>query len=176
MKSVDLMSVSLTTPLDPYSLSNRAVKYGILFVVLTFGGFFIFELLKQLPIHAIQYLLVGLSLAIFFLLLVSFSEHMAFGFAYLIASIGCNGLLAFYLSFVLRSTARGVGFGAMLASAYASIYGVVDLRRQRIGIRLSRAVLPVGCSDGIDAQSGLVSRRIGNTAGRPGIPSAAAPP
>jgi inner membrane protein len=125
VKAIDLMSVSLTTLLDPYSLSNRAVKYGILFVVLTFGGFFIFELMKQLPIHPIQYLLVGFGLAIFFLLLVSFSEHMAFGFAYLIASAGCIGLLSFYLSFVLRSTARGVGFGAMLTSFYAAIYGLL---------------------------------------------------
>ena len=124
-KSVDLMSVSLTTLLDPYSLSNRAVKYGILFVVLTFGGFFIFELMKQLPIHPIQYLLVGFGLAIFFLLLVSFSEHMAFGLAYVIASTGCIGLLTFYLSFVLRSTARGLGFGATLTSFYAAIYGLL---------------------------------------------------
>jgi inner membrane protein len=125
VKTIDLMSVSLTTLLDPYSLSKRAIKYGILFVVLTFGGFFIFELMKQLPIHPIQYLLVGFGLAIFFLLLVSFSEHMAFGFAYLIASIGCIGLLTFYLSFVLRSTARGIGFGAMLTSFYAAIYGLL---------------------------------------------------
>ena len=125
VKTIDLMSVSLTTLLDPYSLSNRAVKYGILFVVLTFGGFFIFELLKQLPIHPIQYLLVGFGLAIFFLLLVSFSEHMAFGAAYLIASIACIGLLTFYLSYVLRSTGRGLGFGAMLTSIYAAIYGLL---------------------------------------------------
>ena len=125
VKAIDLVSVSLTTLLDPYSLSNRAVKYGILFVVLTFGGFFIFELMKQLPMHPIQYLLVGFGLAIFFLLLLSFSEHMAFGSAYLIASTGCIGLLSFYLSFVLRSTARGVGFGAMLTSFYAAIYGLL---------------------------------------------------
>jgi inner membrane protein len=124
-RSVDLMSVSLTTLIDPYSLSNRAVKYGILFVVLTFGGFFIFEWIKQLPIHPIQYLLIGFGLAIFFLLLVSFSEHMAFGLAYLISTIGCVGLLTFYLSFVLRSTARGVGFGATLTSFYAAIYGLL---------------------------------------------------
>jgi inner membrane protein len=125
VKAVDLMTVSLTTLLDPYSLSNRAVKYGILFVVLTFGGFFIFELMKHLPIHPIQYLLVGFGLAIFFLLLVSFSEHMPFGAAYLIASIACIGLLTFYLSFVLRSATRGLGFGAMLTSFYAAIYGLL---------------------------------------------------
>jgi len=124
-RPVDLMSVSLTTLLDPYSLSSRAIKYGILFVLLTFGGFFIFELLKQLPIHPIQYLLVGFGLAIFFLLLVSFSEHLAFAAAYLIASVACIGLLTFYLSHVLRSTGRGLGFGAMLTCVYAAIYGLL---------------------------------------------------
>jgi inner membrane protein len=124
-KGIDLMSVSLTTLIDPYSLSSRAVKYGILFVVLTFGGFFIFELMKQLPIHPMQYLLVGFGLAIFFLLLVSFSEHMPFGIAYPIASIACIGLLTFYLSFVLRSTERGLGFGGMLTSFYGAIYGLL---------------------------------------------------
>ena len=121
----DLMSVSLTTLMDPYSLSERAVKYGILFVVLTFAGFFLFEVIKQLPIHPIQYLLVGFGLAIFFLLLVSFSERMAFGQAYLIASAACIGLLTFYLSSVLRSAARGLGFGAMLTCLYAAIYGLL---------------------------------------------------
>jgi inner membrane protein len=77
-KPIDILQVSLLTPIDPYKLSDRATKYGILFVVLTFGGFFLFEMMKQLPIHPIQYLLVGFGLAIFFLLLVSFSEHVPF--------------------------------------------------------------------------------------------------
>lgn len=125
LKAIDLMNVSLTTLVDPYTLSSRAVKYGILFVLLTFGGFLVFELMKQLPIHPVQYLLVGFGLAIFFLLLVSFSEHMFFGLAYLIASAACIGLLTFYLSFVLRSTERGLGFGAMLTTLYAAIYGLL---------------------------------------------------
>jgi inner membrane protein len=125
LKAIDLMNVSLTTLVDPYTLSNRAVKYGILFVLLTFGGFLMFELMKQLPIHPVQYLLVGFGLALFFLLLVSFSEHMAFGLAYLIASAACIGLLTFYLSFVLRSTERGLGFGAMLTMLYGAIYGLL---------------------------------------------------
>jgi inner membrane protein len=119
------MNVSLTTLVDPYTLSNRAVKYGILFVLLTFGGFLIFELMKELPIHPVQYLLVGFGLAIFFLLLVSFSEHMSFGLAYTIASAACIGLLTFYLSSVLRNSARGLGFGAMLTTLYTTIYGLL---------------------------------------------------
>ncbi|SNS37812.1 inner membrane protein [Granulicella rosea] len=124
-KPIDTMDVSLLTPIDPYKLSDRATKYGILFVVLTFGGFFLFEMLKELPIHPVQYLLVGFGLAIFFLLLVSFSEHIAFALAYMIASVACIGLLTFYLSYVLRAVARGVGFGAMLATLYAAVYGLL---------------------------------------------------
>ena len=122
VKPIDLMNVSLLTPIDPYKLSDRATKYGILFVVLTFGGFFLFEMMKQLPIHPVQYLLVGFGLAIFFLLLISFSEHTAFALAYLISSAACIG---FYLSYVLRSVTRGLGFGGMLTALYAAVYGLL---------------------------------------------------
>jgi len=124
-KSIDLITVSLLTPIDAYKLSDRATKYGILFVVLTFGGFFLFEMMKHLPIHPVQYLLVGFGLAIFFLLLVSFSEHTAFAVAYLVSSAACIGLLTFYLSYVLRSMTRGVGFCVMLTTLYAAVYGLL---------------------------------------------------
>ena len=101
------------------------MKYGILFVLLTFGGFFLFEIAKRLLIHPVQYLLVGFCLTIFFLLLVSLSEHMAFGLAYLIASFACLGLLTYYLTFVLKSREYGLAFGALLAALYASIYGLL---------------------------------------------------
>jgi inner membrane protein len=125
VKPIDLINVSLLTPIDPYKLSDRATKYGILFVVLTFGGFFLFEMMKHLPIHPVQYLLVGFGLAIFFLLLVSFSEHTAFALAYLVSSAACIGLLTFYLSYVLRSVTRGVGFCVMLTTLYAAVYGLL---------------------------------------------------
>ena len=125
VKPIDLINVSLLTPIDPYKLSDRATKYGILFIVLTFGGFFLFEMMKELPIHPVQYLLVGFGLAIFFLLLISFSEHFAFALSYLIASMACIGLLTFYLSYVLRSMTRGFGFGAMLTTLYAAMYGLL---------------------------------------------------
>ena len=117
--------VALVDPVNPYLQADRATKYGLLFVMLTFVGFFMFELLKRLPIHPIQYALVGLAIAIFFLLLVSLSEHVAFGLAYLAAAVACIGLIGFYLSAVLRSTARGLGFAVMLAALYAALYGLL---------------------------------------------------
>ncbi len=122
---IDAVGLSLVEPVNIYSQADRATKYGLLFVLLTFVGFFLFELIKQLPIHPIQYGLVGLSLAIFFLLLVSLSEHVEFGWAYLVASVACIGLIGFYLSAVLHSAARAIGFAAMLATLYGALYGLL---------------------------------------------------
>ncbi len=122
---IDAVGVTLFDAVDSYTFADRATKYGILFVLLTFVGFFMFELIKQLPIHPIQYGLVGLALAIFFLLLVSLSEHIPFGSAYLASAAACIGLLGFYLSAVLRSVLRGMGFAGMLALLYAALYGVL---------------------------------------------------
>lgn len=121
----DAIGLSLVEPVNIYSQADRASKYGLLFVALTFVGFFMFELIKQLRIHPIQYALVGLALAIFFLLLVSLSEHIAFLWAYLVAATACIGLLGFYLGHVLRSRMRGLGFAAMLAMLYAALYGLL---------------------------------------------------
>jgi inner membrane protein len=123
--ALDAVGVSLVDPVNVYSQADRASKYGLLFVLLTFVGFFMFELIKQLRIHPIQYGLVGLALAIFFLLLVSLSEHVAFVWAYLTASTACIGLLGFYVAHVLHSRARGIGFAAMLATLYAALYGLL---------------------------------------------------
>lgn len=122
---LDVVSVSLVEPVNIYSQADRATKYGILFVLLTFVGFFMFELIKQLRIHPVQYGLVGLALAIFFLLLVALSEKIPFGQAYLAASAACIGLLGYYVSHVLRSWTRGLGFTAMLTTLYAVLYGLL---------------------------------------------------
>lgn len=123
--ALEAASVSLIEPVNVYLEAERATKYGALFVMLTFASFFMFELVKRLRIHPIQYLLVGLSLALFFLLLLSLSEHIAFEYAYLAASGACIGLLGFYLSFVLHSVKRGAAFAALLAVLYAALYGLL---------------------------------------------------
>lgn len=119
------VSINLVQPVDVYQQSERSVKYGILFVLLTFAAFALFEILKNLPIHPVQYGLVGIALALFFLLLIALSEHMDFGLSYGLASLACVGLLVFYLSHVLRSAWRGIGFGALLVVLYAALYGLL---------------------------------------------------
>jgi inner membrane protein len=120
--AIDSAVVSLVDTVDVYTQVDRASKYGILFVVLTFVGFALFELIKRLPIHPLQYLLVGLALAIFFLLLLSLSEHIAFWQAYLVSAAACIGLQFFYLSGVLQSWLRAAGFATMLTALYGVLY------------------------------------------------------
>ena len=121
----DAVSVSLVDPVNAYSKVDRATKYGVLFVLLTFVAFYMFELLKQLRIHPIQYGLVGLALSIFFLLLLALSEHVQFVGAYVTAAVACVGLIAYYLGHVLGSHLRATGFSAMLGTLYAALYGLL---------------------------------------------------
>ncbi len=95
---------------------------GLVFVLITFIAFALFELLKRLAIHPIQYSLAGIALVLFFLLLISLSEHLSFGLAYSIAASSCIALLGFYLIYVLRSIWRSLGFVALLAALYGALY------------------------------------------------------
>ncbi|WP_005035773.1 cell envelope integrity protein CreD [Holophaga foetida] len=121
----EVFSVSFLEPVNIYLQAERATKYGFLFVGLVFAAFFFFEVLKRLPIHPMQYLLVGLSLALFFLLLLSLSEHVPFVWAYVAASGSSVLLLGFYLAGVLRSWARSLGFSGAMAILYGVLYGLL---------------------------------------------------
>ena len=111
--------------LNFFTFPDRALKYGFLFVALTFGAFALFEILKALPIHPVQYLLVGLALATFFLLLLALSEHVAFGAAYGLASLACVALIGLYLRAALGGAKRGLTFAGLLAALYSALYGLL---------------------------------------------------
>lgn len=124
--ALDRFAVALVEPVNAYSLADRATKYGLLFVALTFAAFFVFEILKNLPIHPVQYALVGLSLAMFFLLLLGLSEHFPFALAYGVASLACTGLIGYYLAHVLHDRRRGFAFGGALTLLYGALYGLLS--------------------------------------------------
>ncbi len=122
---IESLSVGFVEPINVYSQADRATKYGLLFIGLTFAGFFIFEILKQLRIHPAQYTLVGLAMALFYLLLISLAEQIGFAFAYLAASVACVSLLGYYLSYVLKSKANGFIFASLLTALYGALYGIL---------------------------------------------------
>ncbi|MFH3575078.1 inner membrane CreD family protein, partial [Acinetobacter baumannii] len=85
--------------------------YGIMVIIITFGCFFLFEVLKSLKIHPIQYALVSMAQGVFFVLLLSISEYYAFGLAYLVAAVACIGLITWYLYFVVQGFKAAILFG-----------------------------------------------------------------
>ena len=126
INGVPAFTVSLIEPVDHYQQNERAIKYAELFIGLTFLSFFLFELLKQLRLHPIQYALVSMAQVIFYLVLLALSEQIGFSLAYLAASTACVGLLAFYASHLLGGLKRGVGFASLLALLYAILYGLMQ--------------------------------------------------
>ena len=123
--SLESLAIGFVEPINVYSQSDRATKYGLLFIGLTFAGFFIYEILKQLRIHPAQYTLVGLAMALFYLLLISLSEHISFALSYLTASLACVALLGYYLTHVLKSKSHGLLFAGLLTALYGALYGIL---------------------------------------------------
>ncbi|MDR2452203.1 MAG: cell envelope integrity protein CreD, partial [Candidatus Accumulibacter sp.] len=123
----EVLSVAFLDPVNIYLQSERAVKYGSLFIALTFAAFFLGEVLRRRPMHILQYLLVGLSLAIFFLLLIALSEHLPFLSAYLVSAGACIGLIVFYLAGAFDAWRPAFAFGAGLTGLYAMLYVILQL-------------------------------------------------
>ena len=120
-----VFGVELMIPVDTYLKSLRSVKYGILFVLLPFLIFFLFEVVGSRRVHPFQYLLVGLAVCLFYLLLVSVSEHLSFDWSYLLAGVATTALITFYSSAVLAARRRTWIMSLVLASGYLFLYAAL---------------------------------------------------
>ncbi|MBX2930144.1 MAG: cell envelope integrity protein CreD [Saprospiraceae bacterium] len=119
--------VKLIQPVDEYLKNERAVKYAIMLIGLTFLIYFFFEVLRRFHIHPFQYLLVGLVLTVFYLLLLSLSEQVGFNAAYGIASVATIGLISFYSAAVLQVRRLTVQLTLLLCAMYGFIFVVLQL-------------------------------------------------
>lgn len=117
--------VGLYQAVDVYQRGERAIKYALLFIALTFLTFFAWEQVSRIRIHPMQYLLVGLALSLFYLLLIALSEHLAFTLAYVIASAGLILLIGIYIAGALHSGARGVVAATAMTIVYGLLYVLV---------------------------------------------------
>ncbi len=122
----------LLQPVDVYQQSERSIKYAFLFIVLTFVVLILFELLKKLRVHPVQYALVGLELTMFYLLLISLSEHISFAWAYAIAAFASAGLLTFYFGAILYSHKLGLLLGSGLLGLYSVLYVILQAEDQAL--------------------------------------------
>lgn len=126
--------VQLYYPVDQYQKTTRTVKYAIMFIALTFLAFFLIEIIYKRLLHPIQYLLVGSGLILFYILLLSFSEHMSFPLAYLISSFSLIFLISFYARAILRDRRFMMAISIVLIILYGFLY--INLQLQDYALLL----------------------------------------
>ncbi len=117
--------VELFQSVDVYQRSERAVKYALLFIALTFLSFFAWESLSRMRVHAMQYLLIGLALSTFYLLLIALAEHLPFWLSYWLGSAALVGLLGFYVSGAMNSARLGTLIAAVMSLVYGLLFMLV---------------------------------------------------
>jgi inner membrane protein len=123
-----LFGVEFLPSIDSYRNVERSTKYGILFIAMVFMAFFLFEVLAALQIHTVQYVLVGLALSLFFLMLLSLSEFMPFWGAYLVAAGAAVAMIVLYSAKFLASGKRTAMLAAELTTVYGYLYVVLQLQ------------------------------------------------
>lgn len=123
------IGVQLLTPVDSYRQSDRAVKYGILFLVLTFATYFLFEIISRHRLHPFQYLLVGCALSLFYLLLIAISEVSTFAIAYGLASLATISVITMYSKAILGKVRRHAQWiiQGLLTILYTYLYVLLQL-------------------------------------------------
>ncbi len=120
--------VKMIRPVDQYSKTNRSAKYAIMFIFLTFTGFFFVEILNRTRIHPLQYLLVGIALCVFYLLLLSISEHINFNNAYFIATASIVAMITLYCKTIFKSNRLTLVMGITLLGLYGFLYSLLQLQ------------------------------------------------
>ncbi len=118
--------VELYTPVDVYQKTTRALKYSLLFVVVPFAALFLFEIFLKTKIHPIQYVLVGFANAVFYLVVLSVSEHAPFAAAYWGAATVTALLVSWYGGAAVKSAKRGFILLPVLGAAYAYLYAALE--------------------------------------------------
>ena len=167
---LESFDVALSQPVNVYSMSERAAKYGALFIALVLMAVFMVELFKRLRLHPVQYALVGLSIALFFLLLLALSEKLGFAWAYAAAAGASVALLATYFSAVLGGVRRGGTLAVYVAVLYGALYGLLASENNAL---LLGALLVFGMLAALMLATRHVDWwRVGGAAGEPARPQA----
>jgi inner membrane protein len=123
-----LFGVDLIQVVDTYRLVERSTKYGLLFIVLVFTVFFLFEVLSPVRVHPFRYLLVGFAVCLFYLGLLSLSEFVSFGLAFFIGAGASTVLIVFYSVSTLNGGRPAVIIAAELCVTYLFLFVILCLQ------------------------------------------------
>jgi len=119
--------VKLMLPVDQYQQSMRSAKYGYLVIALTFLVFFLIQTISKIHIHPFQYLMIGIALTLFYILLISISEHSNFFVSYMISGLSVLSLISLYSRSILKDKRFTAMIAASLLMLYAFIFVIIQL-------------------------------------------------
>jgi inner membrane protein len=120
--------VRLIQPVDDYQKSDRAHKYAILFIAVTFVTLFFIEMLKNERVHILNYILMGLAICLFYVILLSVSEHLGFDKAYLLAAVTITGMISWHVRNILSQRTLCRAVGGALATVYTYMYVLLQMK------------------------------------------------
>ncbi|XDD54585.1 cell envelope integrity protein CreD [Leptospira sp. WS4.C2] len=124
--------VSLVIPVDHYLKMERSVKYGLLFIVTSFALFFLMEVFGGVLLHPIQYILIGSAMVLFYILNLSFSEHLGFLPAYILSSLAVTALIGYYAISVLNNKKKGIITASYYLGLYSFLYVILASEEQAL--------------------------------------------
>lgn len=127
LRKASPFGVQLKVPVEQYQQTTRSIKYAYLIILLTFAVVFFVENRRLTPVHPVQYALVGIALMLFYVLLLSFSEHLSFLLSYIIASAMTIGLITLFMRALLRHRRAALIIGLLLLILYTFIYVIMQL-------------------------------------------------
>ncbi len=120
--------VILLSPFDAYAQTMRSLKYAILIIALTFFAYFFTEIFQRRPVHPLQYILIGMALVIFYILLLSISEYIQFPVAYFAASAATVLLLSWYTESIFKKWKMVAVVASLLSVLYLFIYVLIQMQ------------------------------------------------
>jgi len=120
------VGVDFISPVDNYRMTERSIKYVMLFLLLTFVSIWLIEVIAKVRVHLLQYLLVGLGMCLFYLLLLAFSEHIGFVWAYIVSSLAVIMMTALYSRVVLKTGKRALIVGTGITALYIYLYTLLQ--------------------------------------------------
>ncbi|MDR1170095.1 MAG: cell envelope integrity protein CreD [Prevotellaceae bacterium] len=119
--------VNLIETVDHYQQNMRSAKYALMFIALTFIVFFFVEIFTRKPIQFFQYVLAGISLILFYSLLLSLSEQIGFGLAYFVASAATVIMITVYFHSLIRQKAATFILACIMLVLYAFLYIILQI-------------------------------------------------
>ena len=124
--NAESVDVSFIVPVDAYRKTERSIKYALLFLIIPFIALLISEIFSKKRVHPIQYCLIGIADVIFYLLLLSISEHLSFDLTYLICAVCVSLSTLFYATAIFKKIKWGALLSCIQLMSYIFLYGTVQ--------------------------------------------------